>query len=170
MRNRFLGKEPGGLSCLPKFCHNRWNMYWHASCAARQHCSGGDALLLLGPSGAGKSDLLLRLIDRGFALVADDQVIIDNGLARPPEALAGLLEVRGLGLFCLPYIAPARLRLVVGLGAIPTERLPVPRVHPALGLPEITIDPQRPSAVARITLALEAACGRVTQQAGAFAL
>lgn len=144
-------------------------MYLHASCAARQNCPGSDALLLLGPSGAGKSDMVLRLIDRGFALVADDQVIIEDGLARPPEPLAGLLEVRGLGLFHLPYIAPARLRLVVLLGQAPAARLPDACLHEALGVPEITIDARTASAVPRVVLALEAACGRVTQRAGAFA-
>ena len=112
--------------------------------------------------------MLLRLIDRGFALVADDQVIIEDGMARPPEALAGLLEVRGLGLFHLPYIAPARLRLIVLLGSKAAARLPMPQIHAALGLPEITLDASAPSAVARVVLALEAACGRITQQAGAF--
>ena len=144
-------------------------MHWHASCAARQNLPGGDALLLLGPSGTGKSDLLLQLIDRGFTLVADDQVLIEEGMASPPPALAGLLEVRGLGLFRLPYIAPARLRLVISLGSAPAERLPAPRLHPQLGLPDITLDATAPSAAARAALALEAACGRVTQCAGAFA-
>lgn len=144
-------------------------MNYHASCAARQHQPGGDALLLLGPSGAGKSDLLLRLIDQGFALVADDQVVVEQGLARPPEALAGLLEVRGLGLFHLPYVAPARLRLVVVLGQTQAARLPMPRRHAGLDLPEIIIDPASPAAVARVALALEAACGRVAQHVGAFA-
>lgn len=143
-------------------------MYLHASCAARHHTLGGDALLLIGPSGAGKSDMLLRLIDRGFALVADDQVVIEDGLARPPEALAGLLEVRGLGLFRLPYIAPVRLRLVVSLSGVAASRLPAPQAHAVLGLPEITLDATAPSAAARVVLALEAACGRITQQAGAF--
>lgn len=144
-------------------------MHWHASCAARQHQPGGDALLLLGPSGAGKSDLLLQLIDRGFTLVADDQVLIEDDLASPPPALAGLLEVRGLGLFKLPYIAPARLRLVITLGNPRAERLPLPRRHPELGLPEIALDSTHPSAAARAALALEAACGRVINHTGAFA-
>lgn len=149
-------------------------MHWHASCAARQNLPGGDALLILGPSGAGKSDLLLRLIDKGFTLVADDQVLVEEGMASPPPALAGLLEVRGLGLFRLPYIAPARLRLVIALGGTSLgtplpERLPAPRRHAELGLPEITLDAAHPSAAARAALALEAACGRITQQAGAFA-
>jgi HPr kinase/phosphorylase len=144
-------------------------MHWHASCAARQNQPGGDALLLLGPSGAGKSDLLLQLIDKGFTLVADDQVMIEDGMASPPTALAGLLEVRGLGLFRLPYIAPARLRLAISLGTAPAERLPAPRLNPQLGLPEITLDASHPAAAARAALALEAACGRVMQLAGIFA-
>ena len=144
-------------------------MHWHASCAARQNQPGGDALLLLGPPGAGKSDLLLRLIDKGFTLVADDQVLIKDGMASPPPALAGLLEVRGLGLFRLPFIAPARLRLAISLGSTMAERLPRPSLHSQLNLPEITLDATHPSAAARASLALEAACGRITQKAGAFA-
>ncbi|MBU6449659.1 MAG: aldolase [Rhodospirillales bacterium] len=145
-------------------------MHWHASCAARQNQPGGDALLLLGPSGAGKSDLLLRLIDKGFSLVADDQVLIQDGMASPPPALAGLLEVRGLGLFRLPYIAPARLRLVISLSSTMGERLPIPHLHAELNLPEVTLNASHPAAAARAALALEAACGRITQQAGAFAI
>ena len=44
----------------------------HASTVA----TGGRAVLLSGPSGSGKSDLALRLIDRGFTLVSDDQTIV----------------------------------------------------------------------------------------------
>lgn len=144
-------------------------MHFHASCAALHHQPGADALLILGPSGAGKSDLLLRLIDKGFALVADDQVIIEDGLARPAEALAGLIEVRGLGLFYLPFIAPAKVRLVVSLGPVLPARLPDPQTHSLLQVPEIRLDPALPSATARVALALEAACGRIVQHAGAFA-
>lgn len=144
-------------------------MRLHASCAARATTQGGDAILLLGPPGSGKSDFLLRLLKHGFALVADDQVIIEDGAARPPESLAGLLEVRGLGLFRLPYLASAQLRLVIQLGRS-ENRLPVPRIHAVLSLPEITLDPALISAPERAALALDAACGRVTQLAGAFAL
>ena len=143
-------------------------MRMHASCAARADAQGGDALLLLGPPGSGKSDLLLRLLRHGFTLVADDQIIIENELARAPESLAGLLEVRGLGLFRLPYLPSARLRLVITLGQ-ETERLPMPRLHATLGLPEITLDPAHVSAPERAALALEAACGRISQLVGAFA-
>lgn len=143
-------------------------MRLHASCAARASAQGGDAILLLGPPGSGKSDLLLRLLRYGFALVADDQVIIEDGIARPPEVLAGLLEVRGLGIFRLPYLESAQVKLAVQLGPCP-ERLPEPGRHAVLDVPEITLDPALPSAPERAALALEAACGRVTQLVGAFA-
>lgn len=138
-------------------------MQVHASCAAR----GGAGVLLIGPPGIGKSDLLLRLIDRGFSLVADDQVSIDEGIARPPPALAGLVEVRGLGIFRLAYSEMARLALVVDLAARP-ERLPRPAIHAETGLPMIGLDPASPSAPARVALALAAALGHVTQETGAF--
>jgi HPr kinase/phosphorylase len=144
-------------------------MRLHASCAARATAQGGDALLLLGPPGSGKSDMLLRLLRHGFSLVADDQVIIEDGLARAPDSLAGLLEVRGLGLFRLNYLPMATLRLVITLGQAPA-RLPHPRRHAVLDLPEIMLDPALVSAPERAALALDAACGRITQLAGAFAL
>ena len=143
-------------------------MLLHASCAARATAQGGDALVLLGPPGCGKSDFLLRLINRGFILVADDQVLVEGLEASPPAALAGLLEVRGLGIFHQPYLPKARLRLVITLGQT-AERLPLPRRHAKLDVPEILLDPRAASAPERAALALEAACGRVSQLAGAFA-
>lgn len=144
-------------------------MRLHASCAARAHAQGADALLLLGPSGCGKSDLLLRLLRQDFTLVADDQVVVGDGMqvSAPPD-LAGLLEVRGLGLFRLPFLSAATLRLAITLGG-GAERLPAPRRHPVLGVPEIALDAALASAPERAALALEAACGRVAQHTGAFA-
>jgi len=139
-------------------------MQIHGSCASRT----GEGVLLIGPSGAGKSDLLLRLLARGFDLVADDRVDIADGIARPVPALAGLLEIRGLGIFRLPYVAAARLALVVELAAS-AIRLPVPTRHRDLGLPLSSIDPQSASAPERVALALDCALGRVSQVAGAFA-
>ncbi|HET9904053.1 MAG TPA: HPr kinase/phosphatase C-terminal domain-containing protein [Xanthobacteraceae bacterium] len=89
---------------------------------------GPRAVLIRGPSGAGKSRLALELIQAAeggrltFArLVADDRVMLTgvNGrlLARPAAPLAGLIEVRGLGIRRLPYEPVAMVGLVVDLEA-----------------------------------------------------
>ena len=46
----------------------------------------GRAVLISGPSGSGKSDLALRLLDRGFTLVSDDQTIVRKR-RRPADRL-----------------------------------------------------------------------------------
>lgn len=125
-------------------------------------------MLLLGPPGAGKSDMVLRLLDHGFMLVADDRVEIVDGVARPVAGGAGLLEVRGLGIVRLPHAGAARLRLAVTLGP-GSERLPAPARHAALDLPLCTIDPARNAAARLVALALDCVLGRVSQVAGAFA-
>jgi HPr kinase/phosphorylase len=96
--------------------------------------AGARAVLIRGPSGAGKSRLALELIHAAqtgalpFArLVGDDRVILQAAggrlLAGPAHALAGLIEVRGLGIIKLPYEPAAVIGLVVDLGAN-AERLP----------------------------------------------
>jgi HPr kinase/phosphorylase len=140
-------------------------MLMHASCAARE----GLGVLLTGAAGSGKSDLLLRLLDRGFALVADDQVEIDDsGMARPPSALAGLLEVRGLGIMRLPFVDQARPVLVAELVQEPPARLPPPRRDARLNLPLIAVDPRPPSAAQLVSLAFETVTGSARQHSGAF--
>lgn len=148
------------------------SMQIHASCAARD----GHGVLLLGPSGSGKSDLLLRLLDHGFVLVADDRVELEGGVARPAAALAGLLEVRGLGIVRLPHADAAAVTLAVQLGAVQPgavqpgaiPRLPGPARHEGTGAPLVAVDPAAASAPARVSLALDCALGRVSQVAGAF--
>ena len=139
-------------------------MQIHGSCA----CRGAAGVLLIGPPGAGKSDLLLRLLSRGFNLVADDRVEVVDGVAQPVPSLAGLLEVRGLGIVRLPYTAPTRLALAVRLAA-GEARLPGSARYEALDLPLATVDPWTASAPERVALALDCAQGLVTQVAGAFA-
>jgi HPr kinase/phosphorylase len=96
--------------------------------------TGARAVLIRGPSGAGKSRLALGLIEAGrtgalrFArLVGDDRVHVQAAggrlLVRPAETLAGLIEVRGLGILRLSYEPSAVVGLVVDLGAN-AERLP----------------------------------------------
>ncbi|HEX2940824.1 MAG TPA: HPr kinase/phosphatase C-terminal domain-containing protein [Rhodopila sp.] len=136
----------------------------HGSCIARSD----DAVLIIGPSGMGKSDLALRMLARGFELVADDQVDIVDGFASCPAELAGLLEARGIGIVRLPHRARARLALVVELGQAP-ERLPLPVRHPDLGVPVVRLNAAEPSAPERVALALDCALGRISQVAGAFA-
>jgi HPr kinase/phosphorylase len=138
-------------------------MQVHGSCAARD----GAGVLLMGPSGSGKSDLVLRLLSRGFDLIADDRVDIEGGVASAPAALAGLLEVRGLGLMHMPHRPAAALALVVTLGPAPA-RLPLPSRHATLDLPQVGIDAAAASAPDRVALALDCALGRVTQHTGAF--
>ena len=106
----------------------------HATCVA----IGSRAMLLRGPSGAGKSDLALRLIldpPQGATLpaapqlVADDQVRLENRsgriFARAPAAIAGRIEVRGVGLIIVPTKDEAEIRLIVDLVASgEVERMP----------------------------------------------
>ena len=77
---------------------------FHAS-AVKLHPGG---VLLLGASGSGKSSLAVHLIDHyGGQLIADDRVCLtvnDKRLhAAPPDNLAGLLELRGLGIITMPH-------------------------------------------------------------------
>lgn len=136
----------------------------HGSCVARE----GNGVLLLGPPGSGKSDMVLRLLNHGFTLVADDRVNIVDGFASAPSSLAGLLEVRGFGIVRLPCAPSARLVLAVRLGPV-SERLPAPEWDVALGLPTAHLDPATASAPERLVLALDCVLGRVEPVVGAFA-
>ena len=125
-------------------------------------------ILILGKSGAGKSDLALRLIALGAMLVADDrsELFVCRGrlYARAPARLAGLIEVRGVGILKLPHAPRARIALVVELGR-ESARLPAPRRYrppPALKLPSkatpaiVTIAPFEASAPAKVIAATAA--------------
>jgi hypothetical protein len=102
----------------------------HATCVRL----GRQGVLLLGKSGAGKSDLALRLIGRGAVLVSDDRCELsverNRLVARAPRAIAGLLEVRGVGIVQLDHAPLAAIALAVDLsGRI--ERMPeIPQYAP----------------------------------------
>ncbi len=135
----------------------------HGNCVARD----GAGVLIVGPPGAGKSDLTLRLLDRGFQLVADDQVEIKDGRASAPASLAGLLEVRGLGIVRLPFVSETHLKVVISLTGT-MDRLPPPDRHPGLDLPVVRVIATQASAPDRVALALDCALGLVAQHTGAF--
>ena len=94
---------------------------------------------------------------------------IVDGIARPAPALAGLLEVRGLGIVRLPHVASARLALVGG--AWRPRRADCRRRRDMMRsiCPWSRLDPWAASAPERVALALDCALGRVAQVAGAFA-
>ena len=115
--------------------------------AASVHASavlvGDRAVLIRGPSGAGKSRLALDLILAGRAgqipparLVGDDRVHLETRheqlVVRPARELAGLIEVRGLGIFNCDFSPEAVVGLVVDLAAPDAERLPPPEALQAL--------------------------------------
>lgn len=138
----------------------------HASCVAL----GDRAVLIRGPSGSGKSDLTLRLIDDGARLLADDYTMLtrEGGriIAAPPDAIAGRLEVRGIGLVTLPTARDVPLALVIDLvGEGGEERLPDPRDTEIEGvrLPLLELWPFAASATAKVRLALDHPADRLEQ-------
>jgi HPr kinase/phosphorylase len=109
--------------------------------AASVHASavlvGQRAVLIRGPSGAGKSRLAFDLILAGRAgqiphgvLVGDDRVHLDTRdgklVVRPAGELAGLIEIRGLGIRRCEFAGEAIVGVVVDLSAADAERLPPP--------------------------------------------
>jgi HPr kinase/phosphorylase len=119
----------------------------------------GEAVLLRGLSGAGKSDLALRLIDRGARLVADDQTLLrrvgDRVIAAAPPTIAGLIEIRGIGIVTVEAIDAAPLFLIadlIPLGEV--ERMPERTLETILGVPVplIGLAPFEASAAAKLRL------------------
>ncbi|KTQ90899.1 hypothetical protein NS226_15890 [Aureimonas ureilytica] len=105
----------------------------------------GAGILIRGASGGGKSSLAISLLRRAEAaghharLVADDQVFVEargeDVFGHAPPAIAGLIEIRGVGILQQPFAGEARVALVVDLsGREALERLPEPSFVPIAGL------------------------------------
>jgi serine kinase of HPr protein (carbohydrate metabolism regulator) len=129
----------------------------HASTVALD----GRAVLISGPSGSGKSDLALRLLDRGFTLVSDDQTIVrkDNGrlLASAPPTIHGKLEIRGVGIVEMETVSDVPIALVVEL-TCDIQRLPDDsreRLVLDVNVPLISVDAMTASAPSKVAVALD---------------
>ena len=129
----------------------------HASTVALD----GRAVMISGPSGSGKSDLALRLLDRGFTLVSDDQTIVkragDRLVASAPPTIAGKLEIRGIGIVDMETVDNVPVALFVELTS-DIQRLPDDsreRLVLDVKLPLISVDAMTASAPSKVALALE---------------
>jgi HPr kinase/phosphorylase len=110
----------------------------HASSVHASAVRVGDrAVLIRGPSGSGKSRLAFDLIVAGRAgqiaaavLVGDDRVHLEavqgQLVVRPARELAGLIEIRGLGIRRCEFAEQAPVGLIVDLSATDADRLPAP--------------------------------------------
>jgi len=133
-------------------------MIRHAGLIARRVAGDWRGALIEGPSGVGKSDLALRALDQGFCLVADDRtlVFVSNGklFGRAPDALAGLVEARGLGVLSQAWRPFCRIDLLVRGVATPgaVERLPDPmfEVIEGVSTPVLELWPLEPAAPGKI--------------------
>ena len=131
----------------------------HATCVVIK----GHGVLLRGESGSGKSDLALRLLDEGAGLVADDytELSVEHGqlFANVPQAIQGLLEVRGIGIVhlgCVPRVPVAAIFDLVELSDV--ERLPTSQAETIQGVqvPRYAIHGLDASAPAKVRMALKA--------------
>ena len=110
----------------------------HATAVAQwAPAKGWRAVLIRGAPGAGKSDLALRLIGRGWRLVADDYVhVFASGpslYAVAPETIAGRIETRGVGVIGACANGVTRLVLAIDLMESTPERLPEPETRSFAG-------------------------------------
>ena len=128
---------------------------YQASCVA----IGARAVLIEGRPGSGKSSLALTLIDRGATLVGDDGVMLESRDGRlwalPPPNIAGLLEIRNVGLVTLPA-EPAPVALVLRLDPA-APRLPEGAEEATLAgvrVPLIRLWPDTPALALRAEWAL----------------
>jgi HPr kinase/phosphorylase len=134
---------------------------------SRRHATAvslyGEGVLILGESGVGKTDLALRLMDSGATLIGDDQCVLrvenERVWVEPVPSLAGVIELRGVGLIRVPYTDLAPVRLVVQCShSLLSDRLPAHAkwLHDGVAIDEITLNPLYTSAPSLIAFYLRA--------------
>ena len=115
-------------------------MIIHSGLIALRAGGAWRGALVSGAFGAGKSDLMLRAIEMGFRLVADDRTVVwaSEGklFGRAPETLSGLIELRGLGVLSEPPLPLAQATVMVRCEAfaVELERTPDPEWATVEGL------------------------------------
>lgn len=136
-------------------------MIRHASLIARRLGGHWRGVLIEGPSGGGKSDLMLRALDLGWSLVADDRVLVwvSGGrlFGRAPEPLAGLIEIRGTGVVPVPALAFAEIVLRARCApSADIDRMPEPDLEIILDqpVPSLRLAALEASAPAKLAYAL----------------
>jgi serine kinase of HPr protein (carbohydrate metabolism regulator) len=134
---------------------------------------GGHGVIICGPSGHGKSDLALRLIDRGAILISDDRAIIEEHdgqpVLQPAPNIAGMIEVRGIGILEMEYARNIPLKLLVNLADIAERFVESIKVADVAGyaVHKITLSAFEASAAIKVELALKSVvdpiAGRVAE-------
>lgn len=143
-------------------------MIVHATSVAVSLGDGVFGVALFGPAGSGKSDLALRLIDscpfQKTMLIADDRTLLtaSDGVltAIAPPRIAGLLEVRGVGVIASIHARPTPIVLAVECldRTEDVERIPLQRSKLLCGIAVLAIgmNPFEASAPAKVRVALRA--------------
>lgn len=143
-------------------------MIVHAGLIALRLGGRWRGALIEGPSGSGKSDLAHRAVELGARLVADDRVVLWSSggrlWGRAPDALAGLAELRGVGVLARPALGFAEVALVVDCREA-VERHPQDSLTERLGysLPLRPLWPRDHAAPLKLIAAMEQLGARVRQ-------
>ena len=129
----------------------------------------GLGVLFRGPTGSGKSDLALRLIDSGSRLIADDytELSLENAaiIARAPQTIRGLLEVRGIGILKIGGALQTSLGVMIDLVTPEqVERQPLDQSEELLGVhvPLFRLFPLEASGPAKVRLVVRQIKGEIT--------